>query len=117
MTMSTVVIEGSILPCGFLARGERVEVQRTAHIDRLIAQGFVNVISETGDPEPAPLPESAPPPEPDKAPARSASRDTWAKFLAEHTHIVTEGKGRDELVAEYDEWQSVHDVPAADDSE
>ncbi|APD21067.1 hypothetical protein SEA_VAISHALI24_23 [Mycobacterium phage Vaishali24] len=111
--MSTVVIEGSILPCGFLARGERVEVQRTAHIDRLIEQGFVNVISETGDPEPAPLPE------PVKAPARSASRDTWAEFLAEHTGgIVTEGKGRDELVAEYDEWQRVHDVPAAaDDSE
>ncbi|AAQ12101.1 hypothetical protein PBI_ORION_24 [Mycobacterium phage Orion] len=111
MTMSTVVIEGSILPCGFLARGERVEVQRTAHIDRLIEQGFVNVISETGDPEPAPLPE------PVKAPARSASRDTWAEFLAEHTDIVTEDKGRDELVAEYDEWQSVHDVPATDDSE
>ncbi|AKF12318.1 hypothetical protein PDRPv_24 [Mycobacterium phage PDRPv] len=30
---------------------------------------------------------------------------------------MTEGKGRDELIAEYDEWQSVHDVPAADDSE
>ncbi|AKF12317.1 hypothetical protein PDRPv_23 [Mycobacterium phage PDRPv] len=66
--MTTVVIEGSILPCGFLARGERVEVQRTAHIDRLIEQGFVNVISEIGDPEPAPLPE------PVKAPARARSR-------------------------------------------
>lgn len=36
-------------------------------------------------------------------PKRSASRDDWAEFLAENTPIVTDGKSRSELQAEWDQ--------------
>ncbi|QHB37329.1 hypothetical protein I5G58_gp027 [Mycobacterium phage BirdsNest] len=106
--MAKVTIEGSLSPSAYLARGERREVQRDEHVENLIRLGFVNVVDEDGDVEPAPLPE------PVKAPSKSASRDDWAEFLAKYTDIVTEGKNRDALQAEYDEWLETHDLPAAD---
>ena len=104
--MAKVTIEGSLSPSAYLARGERREVQRDEHVENLIRLGFVNVVSEDGEVEPAPLPEPVP------APKRNASRDDWAEWLAEHTDVVTEGKDRDELLAAYDEWQARNDAPA-----
>ena len=54
---------------------------------------------------PTPLPEPIP------APRGNASRDDWAEWLADNTDIVTEGKDRDALRAEYAEWTKTHDVP------
>lgn len=107
--MASVTIEGSLSPAAFLARGERRTVQRTDRIDKLIRRGFVVVVDEEGEVE------APPAPEPVKAPAKSASRDDWAEFLAEHTDIVTEGLNRDALQAEYDTWLETHDQPAADE--
>ncbi|URC18129.1 hypothetical protein SEA_ZENTENO07_28 [Mycobacterium phage Zenteno07] len=107
--MAKIVIEGSLSPSAYLARGERREVQDDARVQNLIRGGYVNVISSEGEVEPAPLPEPVP------APKRNASRDDWAEWLAEHTDVVTEGKDRDQLLADYDEWQSRNDAPSADD--
>lgn len=106
----TLTIEGSISPSVYLARGERREVRDDdPRVQRLIRGGFVNVVSESGEVEPSPLPEPAP------IPARNASRDDWAEYLAAGAFgIVTEGKGRDELIAEYDKWLETHDAPAVD---
>ncbi|AXN53295.1 hypothetical protein PBI_THONKO_23 [Mycobacterium phage Thonko] len=111
-TMTEILIEGSLSPSAYLARGERKRVQDDEHVQRLIKGGFVNVVDEgSGAVEPAPLPEPVSPP------ARNASRDDWAEFLAEHTDIVTEGKDRGDLIAAYDEYLATHDAPAADDDE
>lgn len=106
-----LVIEGSITPSAFLARGERATVRDDdAQVQSLIRQGFVNVVDEeTGEVEPTPLPEPLP------APKRNASRDDWAEWLAEHTDVVTEGKDRDQLLADYDDWQARNDAPTEDD--
>jgi hypothetical protein len=107
--MAKITIEGSISPAAGLARGERREVQDSDEVRRYVAQGFAVVVDEeTGEPEESPLPEAAP------APARNASRYDWAEWLAEETDIVTEGKNRDTLQAEYDEWLKTHDAPADD---
>lgn len=107
--MAKIVIEGSLSPSAYLARGERREVQDDARVQNLIRGGYVNVISSDGEPEPAPLPEPVP------APKRNASRDDWAEWLAEHTDVVTEGKDRDALLADYDEWVKTHDAPATEE--
>lgn len=108
--MASVIIEGSDRPCSHYPRGVRAEVQRTPHIDRLIDQGFVNVIDDEGHAEPAPLPE------PIKPPAKSASRDDWATWLSENTDIVvTDQHTRAALIAAYTEWTVTHDAPAAED--
>jgi hypothetical protein len=102
-----ITIEGSITPSSRLARGERVTVEDSAKVRKFIAGGFANVVDEeTGEAEPAPLPEVVP------APARNASREDWAEWLAIETDIVTEGKNRDVLQAEYDEWLKTHDAPS-----
>lgn len=59
--MATVTIEGSIAPCGFLARGDRATVQLTDDVRALINEGYVNVI-EVLDDDAAPV-ETAPEPE------------------------------------------------------
>lgn len=107
--MAKVTIEGSTSPSTYLARGERIEVQRTDHIERLIKGGFVTVIDEEGHAEPAPLPE------PIKPPTKSGSRQAWADFLDEHTSVEVGDKTRDELVDAYDDYLSTHDAPAAED--
>lgn len=78
--------------------GDVVTVERTPYVDRLITNGRVVVVDDeptttvsVTDPTLAPQP-----------PARNSSRDDWAEFLAEHSPIVTAGKSRDELIAEYD---------------
>lgn len=105
--MAKITIEGSLTPAAGLARGERREVQDSPEVRDYVARGFANIVDEeTGEVEQPELPEPA------KAPARSASRDDWAEWLALNTDIVTEGKGRDALVDEYDEWLKTHDAPA-----
>jgi len=109
--MAKVTIEGSISPSARLARGERIEVQRTERIDKLIAKGFAVVVdAKTGEPEESPLPEAK------KAPAKSASQKAWVDFLTEETDIEVEGKTRDQLADEYDEYLKTHDAPASDES-
>jgi hypothetical protein len=108
--MVKITIEGSLTPSAKLARGERREVQDSDEVRAFVAKGFAVVVDEeTGVAEPTPLPE------PVKAPSKGASRDDWAEFLADRTDIVTEGKTRDALVAEYEEWLTTHDAPAATD--
>ena len=105
--MAKITIKGSLTPSARLARGERQSVEDSPEVRAFVAKGFAVVVDEeTGEPEPAPLPEVKP------APKRNASRDDWAEWLAEETDIVTEGKDRDELIAEYDEWVKTHDAPA-----
>jgi hypothetical protein len=107
--MAKVTIEGSLTPAAGLARGERRTVQDSAEVRKYVADGFAVIVNEeTGEAE------APPAPEPVKAPAKSASRDDWAEFLAEHTDVVTEGKNRDTLQADYETWLETHDVPAAD---
>src|SRR5690349_24818982 len=76
--MAKIVIEGSLTPSARLARGERLEVQDSDEVRKFIADGFaVEVIDvETGETEPAPLPE------PPKAPGKSASKEKWVEFAA-----------------------------------
>ena len=107
--MAKVTIEGSISPSAYLPRGERREVPRTDHIERLIRGGFVNVIEDDGDVVPTPLPE------PVKAPARNSSAETWRAFLAEQGVEHDPDLNRDELVDAYDDYLSTHDAPAAED--
>jgi len=107
----TITIEGSISPSVYLARGERATVRSDdKRAKNLVLGGFANIVSaDTAEVEPPVLPEPLP------TPARNASRDDWAEWLAVHTDIVTEGKGRDELVAEYDDYLKTHDAPTEDD--
>ncbi|QHB37759.1 hypothetical protein I5G63_gp018 [Mycobacterium phage Imvubu] len=109
--MATITIEGSITPASDLPRGQRRKVQDSAEVRKFVAAGFANVVDEDGEPEPAPLPE------PVKAPAKSASREDWAEFLAEHTDVVTEGRNRDQLVGDYEVWLETHDAPGTPASE
>ena len=106
--MAPITIEGSLTPSADLPRGQRRRVQDSAEVRKFVRKGFAIVVDEDGEPEPAPLPE------PVKAPNKSASRDDWAEFLAEHTDIVTEGRTRDQLVGDYEVWLETHDAPAAD---
>lgn len=114
--MSSVTIKGSIMPCGFLARGEVTTVQLTPFVQRLIDQGFVDVVAdavplsegavERVAPEPADPP-TPPEVEPPKAPHKNASRDDWAEFLAPHPGgFITDGKGRDELVSMWEAYEN-----------
>lgn len=102
----TITIEGSILPSAWLARGERQVVRADdPHAKFLVLNGYAVVVSADtvpDDPDPEPV-------NPDEtvaldAPARNASRDDWAEFLAQHpAGFVTEGKDRAALIAEWDE--------------
>ena len=103
----TITIEGSILPSAWLARGERQVVRADdPHAKFLVLNGYAVVVEANTvvEPEadetkgnPADAVELDPP-------ARNASREDWAEFLAQHpTGFVTEGKNRDQLIAEWDE--------------
>lgn len=45
-----VVIEGSVLPSTYLAKGERQTVELTPFINKLIRKGYVNVIETIAPP-------------------------------------------------------------------
>ncbi len=46
--IGTVEVEGSLTPSTFLARGERITVQRTEFIDKLIRRGFIVEVEHEG---------------------------------------------------------------------
>ena len=74
--MAKITIEGSLTPSARLARGERREVQDSDEVRKFIADGFAVVVDEeTGEVEPAPLPEAP------KPPAKNASKDDWKAWL------------------------------------
>lgn len=47
-----VTIEGSINPSTVLPRGERLTVERTPYIDKLLQGGYVALVAEHIEPEP-----------------------------------------------------------------
>lgn len=108
--MAKVTIEGSRLsPSTFLAAGERATVQRTDRVERLIARGFVvevpdgRTVTEVEADDNAEQSRADLVPDPGTPPKRNASREDWAEFLAQHPNgYVTEGKDRDQLIAEWD---------------
>lgn len=102
--MATITIEGSLTPASNLPRGERRVVADTTDARRYVAKGYAVVVDEDDAPVPAPDPFGQPVTDED-APARNASRDDWAEFLARHPHgFVTDGKNREQLIAEWDDY-------------
>ncbi|AKY02736.1 hypothetical protein AVV09_gp23 [Mycobacterium phage BrownCNA] len=112
--MARVTIEGSRLsPSTFLAAGERITVQRTERVERLIASGFVVEVADARTDTEREADEQAEqsrtdltPYTLDNPPKRNASREDWAEFLGAHgaLGIVTEGKDRDALIAAWDDY-------------
>lgn len=105
--MATITIEGSISPAAGLARGERRTVQDTPDVRAYVAKGFAVIVEdertdiEREADEQAEIARDAL-----GVPARNASRDDWAEFLAQHPGgFVTEGKTRDQLIAEWDAYE------------
>lgn len=97
-----VTIEGTVTPSVHLGKGERRTVERTEFVDKLIARGYVSVITE----HPEPVIEEDPV-EPGEAPvtvspARNASRSVWADFLTDAGVPYPGDATRDELVAAWD---------------
>ena len=97
---------------GRLRAGDVVTVERSDYVDGLIERGRVAVVDgdtitgegiligdgdESLPVRPADLPEP---------PKRSASRDDWAEYLAQHVHVEggTEGKTRGELLEAWDRF-------------
>lgn len=79
-----------------LHKGEVGEVERTARVEELIARGMLQEVTDA----------PAVPSDPQGPPRRSASRDDWAEYLAQHTNIVTDGKTRPQLLEEWDALNS-----------
>lgn len=79
--MTAVTIEGTITPSAFLPTGDRVTVDRSPFIDRLIRNGFVRVIEETPASGVSVMEAlTGVVPKPDR-PARSASKNAWRAHL------------------------------------
>ena len=113
----TITIEGSILPSAYLARGERQVVRADDPVaEHLVLQGYAVVVSaDTVPDDEAPEGTGQLVPDEVNAPARSASREGWAEFLAQHPGgFVTEGKDRAALIAEWDAYQTALATPATD---
>ena len=103
-----ITLEGSILPSAYLARGERQVVRSDDALAKQLVLGGYAIVVDTNtvpDPEPTPAPEGNPSDDVElDPPARNASREDWAEFLAQHpAGFVTEGKNRGQLIAEWDE--------------
>ncbi|UXE04398.1 hypothetical protein SEA_FUNSIZED_27 [Mycobacterium phage Funsized] len=107
--MASITIEGSLTPSADLPRGERRTVQDSAEVRKFVADGWAVIVDEeTGEVEE----DGTGLLTPIEPPKRNAGREDWAEWLAAHTDIVTEGKDRGDLLAEYDEWVKTHDAPA-----
>lgn len=103
--MATVTIEGTIIPSAFLPTGDRVTVDRSPFIDRLIRNGFVRVIEETPAPGVTVMealtgvatgPVDGPV---EQRPARSASKDAWRAYLDGAGIPWSDDMRRDDLIA------------------
>ena len=79
-----------------LHKGEVGELERTDRVEELIARGMLQEVTDA----------PAVPSDPQGPPKRSASRDDWAEYLAQHTDIVTDGKTRPQLLEEWDALNS-----------
>ncbi|ANZ52320.1 hypothetical protein J3996_gp26 [Mycobacterium phage Laurie] len=112
-----VTVEGTLTPSVYLGTGERQRVELTQEVRRKISRGYIKIVAyhDTDPVTPEPTEErlevpEAVPPTPEavapKPPARNASRDDWAEFLASFPDngFVTEGKDRAALIAEWDEY-------------
>jgi len=107
--MGNITIKGSLSPAAGLARDEVRTVKDTPEVRAYVEAGFADIVDEeTGEATPVI-------PDPPKPPKGNASRDDWAEWLAEHTSIVTEGKDRDALQAEYADWAKINSPTAATD--
>ncbi|AGT12760.1 hypothetical protein PHELEMICH_24 [Mycobacterium phage Phelemich] len=105
MNVATITIEGSISPAGGLARGERRTVQDTPEVREYVRKGFAFIVDERTDTEREADEQAEIARDALGVPARNASRDDWAEFLAAHPGgFVTEGKNRDQLIAEWDAY-------------
>ena len=97
--MSYIVIEGTVTPSTLLGTGERRRVARTPLIDKLVAKGFVRVVSLDPDAADATvIKEPAHEPTQVVTPARNAKREIWAAFLDHRGITYTDEDGRDELI-------------------
>lgn len=113
-----VLLEGTRMASVELPDGERATRRRTPYVDTMIEQGYVRVIREveindglgydaTDEQKAGELPEAENSPPPADPPARNASRDDWAEYLAQHPGgFVTEGKKHSELLADWDAYNS-----------
>ena len=117
MSYTSVTIEGTVMPAaGVLETGERKTVALTPYIHQLVDGGFVKIVEVHTDDSEAEVTETITPEgvAPLVEPKRNASRDDWAEYLAQHpSGIVTEGRNREELQAEYDEWLALQAEDAA----
>lgn len=116
--MARVTIEGSITPSTYLPRGQRMTVERTGFINKLIRKGYATVVDEPDKvveisretdrahvaaklekqiEAPASEDEAAP------VPARNASTEEWASFLESEGVPFKEGATRADLIAAWDE--------------
>lgn len=124
--MARVTLEGSITPSTFLARGARVTVERTPYVEKLIRKGYVVVIGAAAAKTPV-VEEITRIVEAQQetadnerqlagAPARNASRDTWAEFLRAKGIPFWEDDTRNELIAQWDRRADYIEVePEAED--
>lgn len=98
----TITIEGSILPSAYLARGERQVVRADDPTAKALVLGGYAVVVDTNT---VPTPDETEAPQAVEPPARNASRDDWAEFLAQHHgEFVTEGEDRASLIDQWDEY-------------
>ena len=113
----TITIEGSILPSAYLARGERQVVRADDPVAaQLVLQGYAVVVSADTVPETEPEGTGQLVPDEVNPPSRSAKREDWAEFLAQHPGgFVTEGKDRAALIAEWDAYQTALATPPTED--
>lgn len=113
--MAEVTIEGSLTPSTYLGRGQRARVELTGEVERKVALGYVKIVErhdDTGltvteleaDANAEAARADLTPHTLANPPKRNASREDWAEFLAASTDIVTEGKDRDTLIAEWDDY-------------
>jgi hypothetical protein len=107
----SVEIEGTLTPAaGVLPRGERKVVAYTDRIAHLVQRGHIKVVKWLDEAVEAVEVEETPGGTgelvPAGPPAKNASREDWAEWIAAQPDlgIVTEGKGRDTLIDEYEAW-------------
>src|SRR5690606_35687339 len=101
--MARVTIEGSITPSTFLCRGQRLTIERTGYIEKLIKRGFVTVVKDyPAEAEVVQIVEAQQEAVDNErqlsgTPARNASRDEWAAFLRDEGVPFEDGDTRNDL--------------------
>jgi hypothetical protein len=96
--MTVVTVEGSLTPSNVLATGKRMTVQLTPRIERLIAKGFLILISSD-----AKAAESVQGAYRAGEPAWSDDRDVWAAFVIGHDQPVVAADTKGDIIHR---WQA-----------